>query len=128
MAKQEQRQKSRLSRGTVMVIAGVVVVVILAGIGLTSRNAPSTPTPTLTATSTASATITDTPTRTITPTPEFLTYYVNSSSPVKVRECADTACDVLTMVDGGAELQVVDDSGDWYELRLDNGSTGYIVA
>ncbi|MBZ0306319.1 MAG: SH3 domain-containing protein, partial [Anaerolineae bacterium] len=76
-----------------------------------------------------SATIIDTPTKTVTPTPELLIYYVNSAGLVNVRECGNTSCTVVTTVNRGAELQVIDDTGQyWYEIMLPDGKTGFISA
>ena len=44
-----------------------------------------------------------------------------------IRSCASTSCGIVTTAQNGEALSVVDDSGDWYELRLDDGQTAYIA-
>ena len=55
------------------------------------------------------------------------TYYVTASPYANIRSCAATSCGIVTTAQNGEALSVVDDSGDWYELRLDDERTGYIA-
>ena len=56
------------------------------------------------------------------------TWFVDVQGFANVRSCGSTACGVVTVVQGGDPLEVLDDSGDWFELRLPGGRTGYIAA
>lgn len=55
------------------------------------------------------------------------TYYVTANPYANIRSCAATSCDIVTTAQNGEALTVVDDSGDWYELQLEDGRTGYIA-
>ncbi len=55
------------------------------------------------------------------------TYYVTANPYANIRTCAATSCSIVTTAQNGEALTVVDDSSDWYELRLDDGGTGYIA-
>ena len=59
---------------------------------------------------------------------ETQTWFVDVEGFANVRSCGSTACGVVTVVQGGDPLEVLDDSGDWFELRLPGGGTGYIAA
>ncbi|MCY4146163.1 MAG: SH3 domain-containing protein [Chloroflexi bacterium] len=59
---------------------------------------------------------------------ETQTWFVDVEGFANVRSCGSTVCGVMTVVQGGEPLEVLDDSGDWFELRLSNGRTGYIAA
>ena len=59
---------------------------------------------------------------------ETQTYYVVSNSAVNLRTCGSTTCSVAATANRGDALRVVDDSGEWYEVLLDNGETAYIAA
>lgn len=56
------------------------------------------------------------------------TWFVDVQGFANVRSCGSTACGVVTIVQGGDPLEVLDDSGDWFELSLPGGRTGYIAA
>ena len=69
---------------------------------------------------------------TVTPTRDpnniqIKTYYVNSNSAVNARSCASTDCAVAGAFNRGDKLDVIDDSGDWYEIELANGSSAFIA-
>lgn len=49
------------------------------------------------------------------------TYYVTANPYANIRSCAATSCGIVTTAQNGEALTVVDDSGDWYELRLGTG-------
>ncbi len=59
---------------------------------------------------------------------ETQTWFVDVDGFANVRSCGSTACGVVTVVQAGDPLDVLDDSGDWFELRLPGGGTGYIAA
>ena len=56
------------------------------------------------------------------------TYYVTADPYANIRSCASTSCAIVTTAQNGEALSVVDDSGDWYELQLDDGQTGFIAS
>lgn len=55
------------------------------------------------------------------------TYRVGSSEGANIRACPTTACEILAAYSAGQELRVIDDSGEWYEIRLDNGEVAFIA-
>ena len=55
------------------------------------------------------------------------TYYVTANPYANIRSCASTNCDIVTTAQNGAALTVIDDSQDWYEIRLDSGETAFIA-
>lgn len=55
-------------------------------------------------------------------------YYVNADTNVNIRACGNSECAIVTTARPGQELRVVDDTGNWYELLLDDGSTAYIAS
>ncbi len=57
-----------------------------------------------------------------------LAYVVVGDHGANIRACPTTTCDILTFYERGMELRVIDDTGEWYEIRLDNGETGYIAS
>lgn len=59
---------------------------------------------------------------------ETQTWFVDVEGFANVRSCGSTACGVVTVVQDGDPLDVLDDSGEWFELRLPGGGTGYIAA
>lgn len=54
-------------------------------------------------------------------------YYVSGDAGANIRACPSTDCDILTAYEMGRELRVIDDSGEWLEIRLDNGEKGFIA-
>lgn len=56
-----------------------------------------------------------------------MTYFVTANPYANIRSCASTSCSIVTTAQNGDALSVVDDSGDWYELLLDDGRSGYIA-
>lgn len=54
-------------------------------------------------------------------------YYVIGSGGANIHACPATDCQVLTVFDQGRALRIIDDSGEWYEIRFDNGETGFIA-
>ena len=54
-------------------------------------------------------------------------YYVTANPYVNIRSCASTSCDIVATAQNGEALTVIDDSKDWYEVRLDNGERAFIV-
>ncbi|MCY4537059.1 MAG: SH3 domain-containing protein [Chloroflexi bacterium] len=55
------------------------------------------------------------------------TYYVTANPYANVRSCASTNCDIVATAENGEALTVIDDSQDWYEIRLENGETAFIA-
>ena len=55
------------------------------------------------------------------------TYVVSGDSGANIRACPTTSCDILTVFEPGQEMRIIDDSGEWYEIRFDNGETGFIA-
>lgn len=55
------------------------------------------------------------------------TYYVTANPYANIRSCASTNCEIVATAQNGERLMVVDDSSDWYELRLDDGQTAFIA-
>ena len=55
------------------------------------------------------------------------TYFVVAGGRVNIRSCGSTSCAVIGVFDRGEELRVIDDSGDWYQIRLSDGRSGFIA-
>ena len=55
-------------------------------------------------------------------------WFVDIQGYANVRSCGSTACGVVAVVRGGDPLDVVDDSGEWLEVRLPSGGKGFIAA
>lgn len=55
------------------------------------------------------------------------TYYVTANPYANIRSCASTNCEIVATARYGEGLTVVDDSSDWYEVRLDDGRTAFIA-
>ena len=56
-----------------------------------------------------------------------VTYYVTANPYANIRSCASTNCEIVATAQNGEALAVVDDSADWYELRLEDGQTAFIA-
>lgn len=56
-----------------------------------------------------------------------LAYFVVGDRGANIRACPTTTCDILTVYERGQEMRVIDDTGEWYEIRFDNGETGFIA-
>lgn len=54
-------------------------------------------------------------------------YYVTANPYANIRACASTNCEIVATARYGEGLTVVDDSSDWYEVRLDDGQTAFIA-
>ncbi|MCY4063229.1 MAG: SH3 domain-containing protein [Chloroflexi bacterium] len=54
-------------------------------------------------------------------------YYVTANPYVNIRACASTSCDIVATARYGEGLTVIDDSSDWYEVRLEGGETAFIA-
>ena len=59
--------------------------------------------------------------------PTTQSYYVKASGYVNIRACPATTCAIATISQPGQTLTVSDDSGDWYEIALENGETAFVV-
>ncbi|MCY4019035.1 MAG: SH3 domain-containing protein [Chloroflexi bacterium] len=55
------------------------------------------------------------------------TYYVTANPYANIRSCASTSCGIVATAQNGEALTVIDDSKDWYEIRLENGETAFIA-
>ena len=55
-----------------------------------------------------------------------VTYYVDANGSAALRKCASSDCDIVALAADGEALNVVDDSGDWYEVYVGAGVIGYI--
>lgn len=55
------------------------------------------------------------------------TYYVTANPSANIRSCASTSCSIVGSAQRGAALTVIDDSKDWYEIRLDNGESAFVA-
>ena len=58
-------------------------------------------------------------------TPDSVTYIVNPASGVNVRD-ARREGNVITVIRGGEPVEVTGESNNWYTVRLNDGTTGYI--
>jgi len=54
-------------------------------------------------------------------------YYVTANPYVNIRGCASSSCDIVATARYGEGFAVLDDSRDWYEVRLDDGSAAFIA-
>jgi hypothetical protein len=64
-----------------------------------------------------------------TPAPiDVKTYYVNATQSVNLRSCSSTTGSIAATANRGDALQVIDDSGDWYEVQLENGEIAFIAS
>ena len=59
---------------------------------------------------------------------ESTTWFVDVQGYANVRSCGSTSCGVVSVVAGGDPLDVLDDSGEWFQVRLPSGGEGYIAA
>ena len=55
------------------------------------------------------------------------TYYVTANPYANIRSCASTNCAIVATARNGEALAVVDDSADWFEIRLADGQTAFIA-
>lgn len=55
------------------------------------------------------------------------TYYVNANPYANLRSCAATSCDIVGTARHGEAIAVIDDSGEWYEIQLENGESAFIA-
>lgn len=55
------------------------------------------------------------------------TYYVTANPYANIRACAATSCEIVATAQRGEAISVIDDSGDWYEVQLENGESGFIA-
>ena len=55
-------------------------------------------------------------------------YYVSVTGGANIRACPSTTdCEILTVYAKGEEMRIIEDEGEWYEIRFDNGETGFIA-
>ena len=55
------------------------------------------------------------------------TYYVTVTGGANIRACPTTDCEILTVYAKGEAMRIIEDEGEWYELRFENGETGFIA-
>lgn len=55
------------------------------------------------------------------------TYYVTANPYANLRFCAATSCEIVGAAQHGEAITVIDDSGDWYEIELENGESAFIA-
>ncbi len=53
-------------------------------------------------------------------------YYVSADASVNIRACPATTCDIVDQAEHGERLSVVFDHGEWLELLLADGGSGFI--
>jgi hypothetical protein len=56
------------------------------------------------------------------------TFNVIVSGNVNLRSCAGTNCDVVQKANDGMMLTVTGEDGDWYQVRLEDGTTAFIAS
>ncbi len=56
------------------------------------------------------------------------TYYVAANVNVDIRACGSADCELVEVLYRGDQVRVLDDSGQWYEIRLPIGQIAYINA
>ncbi len=54
-------------------------------------------------------------------------YTVTANPYANIRACASTDCAIVGTAQRGEAIEVIDDSSEWYEIRLDDGGTGFIA-
>lgn len=87
----------------------------------------STPTPTLTPTTTPTATPSPTATVTRTPSPEPTPFSAWVISGANVRSGPGTEYDIIATLPVGAQVDVLDQTDDWWQVRIINGEVGWIA-
>ncbi|MCY4063231.1 MAG: SH3 domain-containing protein [Chloroflexi bacterium] len=55
------------------------------------------------------------------------TYYVTANPYVNIRSCAATSCEIVGSARRGEAITVIDDSGEWYEVQMENGESAFIA-
>ena len=55
-------------------------------------------------------------------------FTVQATGNVNIRSCGETTCGVVSVATQGKVYSVIGESGDWYEIQLDDGQTGYIAS
>jgi hypothetical protein len=55
-------------------------------------------------------------------------FTIQATGNVNVRSCNETTCDILTTTTTGQVFSVVGEDGDWYEIDLGDGQTGFIAS
>ena len=54
-------------------------------------------------------------------------YFVVAETVANVRACGSTSCEILATLRRGETLDVLDDSGAWFEIQLPDGQTAFIA-
>lgn len=55
-------------------------------------------------------------------------FTVQATGDINIRSCAETTCSVISAARSGQVYSVVGQSGDWYEIQLEDGDTGYVAS
>lgn len=56
---------------------------------------------------------------------EFYGVVVTRGSPLNIRSGKGNDTEVVTKIEKGSQLRILDDSGEWYKVELENGDVGY---
>lgn len=54
-------------------------------------------------------------------------YYVTANPYANIRSCAATSCEIVASAKRGDRITVIDDSGEWFEIELENGESVFIA-
>ena len=54
-------------------------------------------------------------------------YYVTANPYANLRSCAATNCKIVGAAQHGDAVTVIDDSGEWYEVQLENGDSAFVA-
>ncbi len=61
-------------------------------------------------------------------TPAGQVYFIIAGRGANIRACSSTDCAIVTTALTGEAIQVIDDSGSWYQVSLPNDQVGYIAS
>ena len=57
-----------------------------------------------------------------------LSYTISAGRGANIRACGSTDCAIVATALSGEEIDVIDDSGSWYQVSLPNNQVGYIAS
>lgn len=55
-------------------------------------------------------------------------FTIKANGAVNIRSCGETTCSIVGTSTDGQTYTVVGEDGDWYEIELDDGETGFIAS
>ncbi|NJN15094.1 MAG: SH3 domain-containing protein [Oscillochloris sp.] len=121
---------------TLMRLGVVGLVLVLAGCADLAAALPPRPTPFPTLARLPSVTpVTPSPLPTATlpvptipPTPTSVPILGTVTITANVRSGPSTTFDILTIIEGGASVEILGRSGDWYQIRTPDGFSGWLFA